>query len=485
MSKDKNNIDDIPLTDLDYDGVVFEPSKRADKIINKNKIKKNSKNKIKKAQNFDFNIFITFAILLGLAVFGAMIFFIYTFISNNSLPNAPVPEKININNNDITPSNNDYIQNKVKEDHKMIVSLIKKIDYTNETITILDLKTNIDYDLKTKNSTEFKDKFDVPLTFAEFTKGDIVEVAFDSGENVSYIKKSTNSFDMEVDSVNQINLTNNTIRIDDTLYDINDNALILKDNATYDKKFLSIVDTLQIKGIYNNIYFIDVIKGNGILKIINKPNLTNATIEVNRDTFKSLNDVESLTLKEGINKIVVQSDDTNPYINEINIVAGTETNLDLSILTNRIGSVIINTNTSDYTVYIDDIMQSHTKSYDLKYGAHSIKIIKEGYLPFDTKIIVNKPYVNLNATLESIKTTGKLTISSTPDGAQVLVNNLFIGYTPLTYKLPYGQYSVILRKSNYDDFTLDDINIGETEATFKVTLHQNKDKKEVSTETTT
>ncbi len=67
------NIDDTPLTDLDYKGVIYEPSQKPKKTSSK----KINTAKKKKAQNFNYSYFLTGTICLGIVIFGIIFFLTY------------------------------------------------------------------------------------------------------------------------------------------------------------------------------------------------------------------------------------------------------------------------------------------------------------------------------------------------------------------------------------------------------------------------
>lgn len=472
-NKSKKNLNDIPLTDLDYSGVIYEPSDSAKSLYNKstnniNNIK--SKPKIKKAPSFNFSIFFSFTIIIGVVVF--ILVFMLTFSSVSSYMGTPNNKSNTVSNNQINTEQNQLILD--SNTNENILGIIKNINYDTNIFTFNDIKTNKDYTLKSKPSSIFKDKYDNMLTITELKIGTIVDFSFDSSNKLNYIKENNNSFTLENISNVQIDLELNKLEINDKTLEINDKVIVLKNNEPYEISSISPLDIIDIKGYNNMVYFINVKKGNGILKLTNKPSLNNAVIEIDRNIFKSLNEIDSVNLAEGKHKVVIRSDDTISFVKEIEIIAGTETILDLNQLQNKSGTLIIKSNVPDYTLYVNNNIETSREPLKLTYGSYTIRAEKEGYTPFETQVSINSSQNNINIELEKLEKIGEMTISSNPDNAEVFVDNVLVGYTPLTYKLSQGIHTVTLKKDGYNDFVLSSVTISDEKSSFNITMHKSQ-----------
>lgn len=490
-TKSNKNTNNINLTDVDYEGVIYEPSnamKKYKKKIN-NKNLKSSDNvpkvsKIKKAPNFNFNLFIGLTVTFGITIFLMVAILTYSSFSDY----IGVSPNQNTNNNNILLPNNQ--ENSLALDtntNKNIIGIIKNINYEKSIFTLSNLNSNKTYTLKSKPSTIFKDKYGNILSISELNIGDIVDFAFNDDNTLDYINQNSNSFLLENVSNIKIDTNSNTLTLNNKIFNISENISVFKDNESYDLLNISNLYTIDIKGYNNIIYFINVKKGAGTLKLENKPNLNKAIIEIDRDIFKSLDEVNTINLTEGKHKIVIRSDDSLSFVKEVDIVSDTETLLDLSQIQNKSATLFIKSNVTDYTLYINGVLETSREPLKLQYGSYSIKAEKEGYNPFETQISINKPTANINIELEKIEKVGKISINSTPDNASVFVNNTLVGYTPLTYKLPQGTHTITLKKEGYNDFVLSSVTVGEEESSFNITMHKstNSDTSTTTQSTTT
>ncbi len=86
---------------------------------------------------------------------------------------------------------------------------------------------------------------------------------------------------------------------------------------------------------------------------------------------------------------------------------------------------------------------------------HYITVSKNGYYDYyyDAGIPAKDDYIQVNAVLTPIQTTGYLSVSSSPSGANVYVDGIYKGTSPVTVSVSAGSHSVRMDKSGYDSWT--------------------------------
>ncbi len=101
-------------------------------------------------------------------------------------------------------------------------------------------------------------------------------------------------------------------------------------------------------------------------------------------------------------------------------------------------------------------------------GSHNVALILAGYAPYSAQTSVYSNTVSeVTAVLTPqapVSATGGLTVSSTPSGAQVFLDNAFIGITPLTLaSVASGTHTVTIRMDGYPEYsTTTPVNAGAT-----------------------
>ena len=122
------------------------------------------------------------------------------------------------------------------------------------------------------------------------------------------------------------------------------------------------------------------------------------------------------------------------------------------------GSISVTSNPSYASVYIDSIYYGTTNpgnaliANNIAAGSHSVKVTLSGYDNSVSTVTVNSGQTTtVNANLGGGATgNGAITITSSPTGATVLLNNVNKGITPVTLSdLNPGSYTVTLELSGY------------------------------------
>jgi len=151
--------------------------------------------------------------------------------------------------------------------------------------------------------------------------------------------------------------------------------------------------------------------------------------------------------------------------NKVTIYAGQTTYLTPTLDPNpaaMYGSVSIVSNPSGADVYASGVYIGRTTSgYPLIYnqvrpGTYTVVLKKEGYQDFQrTQTVVAGQNYELVCNLVPVPnpTTGSIAVISSPYGAQVYINNVFRGLSPLTLDgFNPGAYSVLVRLNGYKDW---------------------------------
>jgi len=100
-------------------------------------------------------------------------------------------------------------------------------------------------------------------------------------------------------------------------------------------------------------------------------------------------------------------------------------------------------------------------------GVHTLRLTKAGYQDYETtqNVVAGQDYV-VSVTLTPVQnpTTGAISVISAPSSAEVYLNNVFRGLTPITLDtLTPGSYTVLLKINGYQDWqTTQQVTAGQT-----------------------
>lgn len=131
------------------------------------------------------------------------------------------------------------------------------------------------------------------------------------------------------------------------------------------------------------------------------------------------------------------------------------------------GTVVVQSNPEHAMVYIDGTFEGETSSavalqiLAVPAGRHTLTVRCEGYMDWQQTITVEAgTSTSVMATLvrpsttpspTTVPTTGTISISSSPIGGSVYVDNTYYGITPVSVQVPPGTHTVMVRMEGYQD----------------------------------
>jgi len=149
----------------------------------------------------------------------------------------------------------------------------------------------------------------------------------------------------------------------------------------------------------------------------------------------------------------------------VSISAGSTTYLNPTLIQDpqpQYATVSISSNPSGAGVYGDGVYIGQTRAgsplvfTSVKPGVHTLLLTKSGYQDYQTtqSVVAGQDYV-VSVTLPPVQnpTTGGISIISAPSQADVYLNNVFKGLTPITLdSITPGSYTILVQLSGYQDW---------------------------------
>jgi hypothetical protein len=188
----------------------------------------------------------------------------------------------------------------------------------------------------------------------------------------------------------------------------------------------------------------------------------------------------TITLYPGNHNFRLSLTGYNDYTASVYVTANTNQRLDASFNSAVFGTVSVSS-MPGATVWIDSNNQGNIPSsgtltlFNIASGNHLFKVTASGYNNWMNTIYVQPNAVTpISAVLNPsggvptpvtpvLPATGGFNIVSTPSGAEILIDNLFRGYTPATPDgIAAGQHQVLLKYTGYIDYsTTANVNAGQ------------------------
>jgi len=200
----------------------------------------------------------------------------------------------------------------------------------------------------------------------------------------------------------------------------------------------------------------------GSLSITSSP--SGASVYVD-NVYRGVTTVVVGNLQAGTHTVLLVKAGYHNWQNNVKVTAGTATYIDAKLEADpapAYGTVSISSNPAGADVYADGNYIGRTRSdaplvsTQVTPGTHSLRLTKSGYQDYSGTgtVVAGQDYV-YNIILKAVPnpTTGSINVNSAPIGAEVYLNNLYRGYSPLTIDgLAPGSYTVVLKLGGYENW---------------------------------
>lgn len=429
-----SDIDETVVLDKDF-------LNNTKKIENKKTENKNIENK-KRGQ---YKLFMSIAIGIGIIVFIAV--FVLTFMSTNKSQN----------NSDDKVVNNTNTENVVSTENKNTANIVESIE--NSRIVIKDISTGSSSSIKPDSDTEIFDKNGKKSSLNNILVGDIISVELDENKEkvlkITYPDKYFYIGDKNKSDLYSLEVSENKDKIvcDNKTYKISEYTDIIYKDQHKSISDLTEVDKVILKGYDDTVYYIEILEFHGNINIKNADKLENGNIKIDDNEKISISDNSVIPVTEGSHKILITGSNINDYSAEIFIVSEESFDIDLGDLQGKKCVLIIKANVNDYKLYINDVEVYDTSSPQvIDEGQYTIRIEKEGYEPFNQTLNLSGSSYELKAELKELAVEKvSFVITTYPAGADIYIDNEYIGKSPINTNLSEGDYKFVAKLSGYSD----------------------------------
>ncbi|PIN82856.1 hypothetical protein COV61_04745, partial [Candidatus Micrarchaeota archaeon CG11_big_fil_rev_8_21_14_0_20_47_5] len=198
---------------------------------------------------------------------------------------------------------------------------------------------------------------------------------------------------------------------------------------------------------------------NGTLYVSSSPSGANVYVD---NSYRGLTSLYVYQLPPGSHLLKLTKSGYLDYLTIFNITANQTTYINAILTQNgtnqtQNGTLNVSSNPSGASVYVDSIMKGYTPySGTIAAGNHTLLLTKAGYQNYQTPVTINAGQITvINATLMPLPnvSNGNLTVYSTPSYANVYVDSIYRGHTPLNVLvLSVGNHTLLLTKWGYNNY---------------------------------
>jgi hypothetical protein len=200
------------------------------------------------------------------------------------------------------------------------------------------------------------------------------------------------------------------------------------------------------------------VQSTGSVYVTSSPSGATATLD---NSLTGTTPYTFVSVATGSHTIQISRSGYQTYSGTVQVSSGSTTTVSVSLppISSSVGSLYMTSNPSGAQVYVDSSYRGTTPTTvgSLSQGTHAVLLRLSGYQDFSgTATIYAGQTTTMSANLVQVTPTtslGTLAISSSPSAAEVYVDNVFRGYTPLTLTdISPGSHSITLSLAGYQDW---------------------------------
>ncbi|MCL2664868.1 MAG: PEGA domain-containing protein [Defluviitaleaceae bacterium] len=370
----------------------------------------------------------------------------------------------------VRPTNSPVISTLRDLDDAM--GVIVKTDAAAGAVTLMDLESGRETSYILLDTTEMTSRWGTLMSFAEFERGLIVEIKFEkSTMELISLSVSAQAWEHQFIRNVTVNTESGTLSFGNNTYRYTNSTIVLYNGQPYGIGLIGPLDTLSIVGFRDTAWRVTLESSFGYIQVNNCDLVINGTLAAGSSVFKTLVEAEPIPMAEGLHKIIIEGNNINPYIADVFVRQGETSHINLADVEYRLAALYVAVNEPGSAVVIDGVAQSGSGPYMVEFGDRTVRVEAPGFIPAEQKINVQKPRVDLSFNLQPEEKSGFMTINTRPAGAEIYFNNTFMGYSPLTRFVVYGNFNVIARMPGYTDTQIN-VDVNENANIFLMILVQ-------------
>lgn len=403
------------------------------------------------------------------------------------------------NGNEITPmppkKQTEETSSAARGEQSMTAALIG-LDSEKMQMIVKDIYNGNNYVLSYNGGTDVKNVYDEIVTMLQIPEGEILDITYDEEKKkAKTVYASKEAFRSgNVVGFKATNATS-TITFGSASYMYTDTLVVLSGGRILTPNEVMSRDKVTVRGIDNKIYSVTVDKGHGYLTFSGAEDFVGGMVEIGRNFLYTVSDNMMIVVPEGEYEVIMSNGNLEGK-RTVYISKDMTVTLDFSEYSapaKKTGTVEFQILPRDADLFIEGNKTDYSEPVVLEYGTYIINLLSNNYDTYTTKITVNSTYqveafdlekiyakenaqppvvttaetkVTTTAPTVTAAPTTRPTASSTnptaapttgavsvtiaePAGANVYVDNVYVGTAPVTINKDRGEYVITFKRDGY------------------------------------
>ncbi|MBN2222539.1 MAG: PEGA domain-containing protein [Vallitaleaceae bacterium] len=336
------------------------------------------------------------------------------------------------------------------------LALVKKVDYSNGYIQIVDVETLLQVTLSSDSSVVFEDEYGTAIVLEKIQPGMLVNVKYDNGSyKPEFVKVAAQIQTLKNLSSFELDEANKSIQIGSTVYNYNEHIVVLGKDKEIALTEVTVADEVEVKAYQGIIWSIQVINGHGTLILEDYDAFLDGVLEIGNRTSMTIIKEMQVPLAAGEHQLIITKEGLEPYVTNISITEGEETRINLKDYTPQVGKVRITVVQEEVTLYLNgEKIEDYSQELILDYDIYNVKVTKDGFEPWEGKLTVDAADVEfvINMSEKPLY----IHLSGT-EGGEFYIDGVYQGTIegdqPISAPITSGGHILTLRKEGYLSWT--------------------------------
>ena len=325
------------------------------------------------------------------------------------------------------------------------IGLVQEINQTSRRMDLYIIETSQLRSVFVENHSTLRDKFGNAIALSAFRIGDVVEVAHMEDSSIietarvsAQVRTYRNIRDVVIDTENEMLLIGNN------RYPFNERTIVMYHGEPNDITDVSTVDIITVDTFLDQVVFVDIHQGNGVIQIPENNMILQGTVEVANTTFVALEGEMEIRVPEGDHRVIIRGVNIEDFQYELTVARGGSATLNFDGLELLAGSLTVNVEDPFVTLRIDGEIQLTNHMIILDYGTYTVSVTREGFAPFEQEVTIDSANHQITVVLEEIIRTQNITLTTSPPGARMYLDGQYVGLSPVSIELELRRYTVTM-----------------------------------------
>jgi len=296
-----------------------------------------------------------------------------------------------------------------------------------------------------------RDRLGNPATLPQFVPGNVVYIHHAPNSNTVETAQLSAQVRMHREITGITVEDGGRLLIGNRRYDLGNNPIVRHGGQTLALSSLDPIDLVSV-GTFQDTFVtsIEVHRSHGDLLIPQNEDIIGGMVEVGTTIITALADEDMrLRVPEGQNRVVIRGENIEPFIFDVTVNRGETANLNFNGLEFSLGSLTIYTETENAVLHVGDRWQPVNEPFLMEFGVHYLLLEAVGYHPAYHTVTIGPTPQEHTINLEAITRTRGTTVSTSPAGARVYIDEEFRGLTPLFLELEVRRHVLTLEREGF------------------------------------